>query len=509
MNTDFRSNRILSLDLFRGIAILGVVLVHALIFGVFSSIDIALNVIPPGVFLLFIPFVLFAPMAGLFVFISTMTNGMILQKRLDQGHSLRASVQPVLITSIALLILHFIFPAVFNHSNTSMFTDGLMIDAFIPASIAQGRPVMPRFENFLLMDAMAMISMAGFFFVILALVLFRRNSKSTVEQKMFRLCVLGFVWVFAAPFVWGGFWKLLNFFYFKEGALRLLAIPVSFFAAKIHPITTTAPFAIFGTWFALFLYTAPEYSVLKKKARRIGFIMIGCLCFFVGFKAFLCFAKENAVYNLLERIGVVDWLALNTPPKNPAVDTNPSLIAGDFKNAIFNFHVLPPELLMLGMSICFFFFPLFIGKLDYCSDSEKNRLARKIAPIQRFGTVSLTVFFWESTVFSLIAKCFHMIPSLPNGEGAGIFSWLYRFPFWITPRIEVVGIDAFMHMWPLWLFYLFIVAGLWFLVLKIWSYIGFRFSMEWLLVNITRPFRKIRSTKLDAATDKSIYTSHK
>lgn len=102
-----------------------------------------------------------------------------------------------------------------------------------------------------------------------------------------------------------------------------------------------------------------------------------------------------------------------------------------------------------------------------------------------------------------------MIPSLPNGEGAGIFSWLYRFPFWITPRIEVVGIDAFMHMWPLWLFYLFIVAGLWFLVLKIWSYIGFRFSMEWLLVNITRPFRKIRSTKLDAATDKSIYTSHK
>lgn len=496
MSTDFRTGRILSLDLFRGIAIFGVVLVHALIFGVFSSIDIALNIVPPPLLLLFAPFVLFAPMAGLFVFISSMTNGMILQRRLGRGHSLKAAVQPVLVTRIALLVLHFIFPVLFNHSNTSMFSDGVMIDAVIPASITQGKLILPRFENLLLMDAMAMISMAGFFFVILSLILFRKNSKSTIEQKMFRLCVVGFVWVFAAPVVWGAFWKLLNFFYFSEGPLKLLAIPVSFFAAKIHPITTTAPFMIFGTWFALFLYTAPEYKVLKSRTRRLGLVMIACLFFFVGFKAFLCFAKENPVYDFLDRTGVVDWLALNTPAKDPATDPRPSLVSGDFKNAVFNFHVLPPELLMLGMSICLFFFPFFVKKLDYCSDSDKVRLAGKIAPISRFGTVSLTVFFWESTVFSLVAKLFHMIPAA---------SFLKESPFWVEPRIEVEGIDAFMHFWPLWILYLIVIVGLWFLVLRIWSRFRYRFSMEWILVNLTAPFRKIKSAKMEAFNGADVY----
>ena len=147
MDLELRNKRFLSLDIFRGIAILGVVVVHALIFGVFSTIDTALNILPLPMLIFLSPVVIFAPMAGLFVFISSMANGMVVQKRLNQGYSVQTAVQPILITGLALLILHFIFPLFFNHSNTSMFHPEATIDALIPASITQGRLILPRFEN--------------------------------------------------------------------------------------------------------------------------------------------------------------------------------------------------------------------------------------------------------------------------------------------------------------------------------------------------------------------------
>ena len=145
MDLEIRNKRFLSLDVFRGIAILGVVVVHALIFGVFSTIDTALNILPLPMLIILSPVVIFAPMAGLFVFISSMSNGMVVQKRLNQGYSIQTAIQPILITGLALLILHFIFPLLFNHSNTSMFHPDTMIDAMIPASITQGRLILGRF----------------------------------------------------------------------------------------------------------------------------------------------------------------------------------------------------------------------------------------------------------------------------------------------------------------------------------------------------------------------------
>ena len=65
-----------------------------------------------------------------------------------------------------------------------------------------------------------------------------------------------------------------------------------------------------------------------------------------------------------------------------------------------------------------------------------------------------------------------------------------------------------MHIWPLWFIYLFTVIGLWFFALFLWSRFSFKFSMEWFIVTLTKPFRKIRSTKLDVLKDKSIYTAH-
>lgn len=497
------SKRYLSLDLFRGCAILGVVLVHGLIFGIFSTIEIALNILPLPFLIFLSPIVIFAPMAGLFVFISSIANSMVLHKHLQQGYSLKTSLQPVLVTSIALMFLHFIFPAFFNHSNSSMFHPELSLDGMIPASILKGELVLPRFENLLLMDATAMISLAGFFFVILSWVLFRKGYKVT-DRLIRNLIIFGCLWVFAAPFVWGVFWKLLNFFYFQEGFTRLFSIPVSLFGAKIHPITTIAPFAIFGMGFALLLSTEPEYPILRRKTLRWGFLMLFLMLISLGGKAFLCFGKESTLYHILEKSGIVSWLAMNTPPPEPLVDATPSLIAGDLKNSIFNFQVLPPELLFLGITICFFFFPIFVKKLDYQTDERKIHLAHKIAPLQRFGTASLTIFFMESLVFAILSKLFHhFIPE--KGSEPTWMSWLYESPFWLDGKIDVEGATAFMHIWPFWILYIVLLIGFWGYTLKLWESFHYKYSLEWFLVQGTKPFRKIRSSKMDVLDDRRAY----
>lgn len=497
MSDSLKDKRLISLDLFRGSAILGVVLIHALIFGIFGSIETALNVLPPVAYLILAPCLLFAPMAGLFVFISMIANTVVLQKRLRKGHPLSQALQPVLITSAALLVLHFIFPVIFNHSNTSMFHPGEMIDALLPASIRNGHLVLPRFENLLLMDAMAMIASSGLFFVATAFFLFRKTAQSEVIKKMTTLIVIGFLWTFLAPFVWSWAYRLLRYFYFQENALRILAIPTSFFAAKIHPITTTAPFAIFGMVFGIWIDSIDDFDLVKKKCLRIAGLMVGATILALSIKSFLCFAKENALYRFLDNIGIVNALALNTP----------GILEGDMKNAVFNFLVLPPELLFLGLSLCFAFFPFVIEKLDGGDEVQRKQTEAKVAPVRRFGTNSLTVFFFESTVFAFFAKLFHSLLPMKGSEPA-FLSFLYQSPFYIEGKVGAMA-DAFIHLWPMWLLYLLIVVGFWFLTLKIHSYFHYRFTLEYLLVLMTQPFRKIRSEKIALMGKKSSETSKK
>ena len=82
MSVNFQTTRLLSLDFFRGVAILGVVTVHLVIIGIFFTVDNALNILPTGVLAVFTPLIIFAPMAGLFAFISALANGLTVQKRL-------------------------------------------------------------------------------------------------------------------------------------------------------------------------------------------------------------------------------------------------------------------------------------------------------------------------------------------------------------------------------------------------------------------------------------------
>ena len=64
--TPLQTERIVSVDFFRGLAIFAVALIHSIMFGVFYTIDNTLAVIPLPLLIVLAPLVLLAPLADSF-----------------------------------------------------------------------------------------------------------------------------------------------------------------------------------------------------------------------------------------------------------------------------------------------------------------------------------------------------------------------------------------------------------------------------------------------------------
>lgn len=459
-------NRIIAIDFFRGLAILGVVLTHCLIYGVFYSVGNALTTVPPYLLAVLSPVVLIAPMAGLFAFISVTANTFTALRRFSNGYSRKNVLQPLLLTSTALIAVHFVFSLLFKNSSASMFDPQLSLDTIIPASIRQEQLILPRFENLLFMDAMAMIAMSGLATAgILAVILKKsRNASKTLRN----LAYIGFFSILFSPFIWYLFWIPFKYFYFADFPLRLLAIPLSFFAARMHCLPGIFPFVIFGLWFGVLLHSKPSYAELKKKTIPIAVCSLVFLLVFAGFKLFLTLGRETSAVLFLKQIGILSVFAENTP----------AILTGNIGNAFLDYKSLPVEFQFFGISLTFWGFPLLLKHFDYCTEERKQKSASRMRPILRFGTLSLTVFVCETPVHTVFAKAIHVLSGGP------------------VPDMADIQPDFFMTHPPVWIAYGIFMILFWSVILKLWEKCGYRFSLEWLLVKAMSPFRKIRSEKL-------------
>lgn len=458
--------RILAVDFFRGLSILGVVITHCIIYGVFYTINNALATIPLSLLILLAPLVLMAPMAGLFAFISVVANTYTAFRRREEGHPSTHILSPILLTSLALLIVHFLFSLLLKNSSASMFHHNLSLDTLLPASLRQQQWVFPRFENLLFMDAMAMISMSGFITVLTLFFVFR--SKASVNIVLNRLAAVGAIAILSSPFIWSLFWKPLNFFYFQEGALRLLAIPFSFMAARMHCLPGVIGFIIFGLWFGIFLHSRPSYEELIKKTRPIAIAAVILFVLSVAFKLFLVLAQNNFLWNFLNQIGVISVFAENTP----------GILEKKIGAAFLDYKALPLEFQFFGVSLLFWGFPFLLKKLDYCDPQERVRRQKRLQPVMRFGALSLTVFVFETPIHTLFAKICHTIAGVP------------------VPNMENIQEDLFMNHPIAWISYAIFIVLFWGFILKFWERKNYRLSLEWILVKSTAPFRKINSEKL-------------
>ena len=469
--TPLDSKRIVSVDFFRGLAILGVVLTHCLIYGVFYSTANALATVPVGLLAVLSPIVLISPMAGLFAFISVTANTFTALRRFENGAPAKNVIQPLLITSAALIVIHFLFSLLLKNSSASMFDPGETLNTLIPASIRQGEWIFPKFENLLFMDAMAMIAMSGFTAAAVIAVLLK--CKTPRDRALRILALAGFAAAVLSPYIWYLFWIPFEYFYRSEGALRLLAIPLSFFAARMHSLPGIFPFIMFGLWFGILLRSKPTYAEVRRKTRPPAIASLILLIVFVGLKLLFTLGRETPVGAFFENAGVITAVAENSP----------AVWEGKVGNAFLDYKTLPTEFQFFGAALIFWGFPLLLKIFDFRQPQDKAKIAGRVHPVIRFGTLSLTVFVCETTVHTLFAKILHTLSGVP------------------VPDMKNIQPDFFMTHPAVWLSYAVFMILLWGVILKFWEKTGYRFSLEWILVKATAPLRRIKSEKLPPAPE--------
>ena len=99
-------------------------------------------------------------------------------------------------------------------------------------------------------------------------------------------------------------------------------------------------------------------------------------------------------------------------------------------------------------------------------EDEKEQKLKKLASLQRFGRVTLTIFVFETPLAALL----HLIPNM-------------IFPGW-DARLGLVLLFALVNV------------ALWWLALGVWEKIGYKGSLEWTIAKLGKLLSGKSSDKL-------------
>jgi len=130
---------------------------------------------------------------------------------------------------------------------------------------------------------------------------------------------------------------------------------------------------------------------------------------------------------------------------------------------------IPIQFHLLNIGLMLIVTTLIIHKIEYQPIEKKKRIAKKTILIRRFGLVAMTGYTCESLLVVINLKWF-----LPLWEGTSI----------LAQHFEIL-ILCFMQLF------------IWIILLKLWEKKDFKYSFEWLVVNLSGRILGKKSNRLN------------
>ncbi len=428
------NDRILFIDVLRGIGILGVLLSHAALYGIYKTPENALTVLPETAIIFLSPIIILITWTGLFALITGLVNAFTVYKRLERGIDLNKALTGPLINAILVYALHLIYRATFNHRSTGM--KGEELHSLITGWVETGHPVKLYLIDFYLTEAFHMIAVTGFFTTFLLWLLWRNDGHKKHSRNFKILLVLSVVWlILYSPAFNLGYPYYVKWFYMGSPFLYIVTFFMKTFWGGMQVLFPYGAFGaigmIYGIWFA---QKAP-FSTMYKFSNIFGVILV-----------------FSGICKLL-----IDFLVL----KKTLIE-------------LLEFHNLPPFLTWFNLGTMLLFISWLIWKMEDRTLEERVIIAKKTIWIRQFGILALTVFFFESFVHAVFARIFHAIFGDPD---------------------PTVMKDNFMfNPWAI-ILYIFTIYVFWFVTLWLLGKTRYKYSMEHLFVKIGSKLRKVKSTR--------------
>ena len=254
--------RVASLDVVRGIGILGVIYMHSVVFyyGDFMSIDFD-N--PPLIIAVIAIMVL---MGGIFGVVSGAANTYMAHSRTSKGKRKQACLHLVH-AGLFLLVAHYLYN-VFLGPHTHNFETGEHSYSLVALSIRNGEFTLPGIDKLFEGSALSMLSWNLIFLGAILYVLFRDKGVQNLRRNRIILGVGGalvvltsVVRIYLLPLVETSI---------EEGQYAL-ATGLSFFVAKPYPLLPYLAFALFGAVLML------SWMESRERLRQMTWLGVGWL----------------------------------------------------------------------------------------------------------------------------------------------------------------------------------------------------------------------------------------
>lgn len=418
------AKRLYFLDFIRGIAIIGVVINHAIVYGIMKDNSNAMKYLPHSPLVIFAPAMIFATWAGLFSLINGLGVGYSVYSKLEAGIPLKQALKSPLINSTSLLIIHFLFQLVFTRRFTPILGEEPWF-SMGTGSILQSQFISPDLRILFRSDALSSIAMSGYLACLVMALLWRvpqnfRNSKRNNRI----LLELGAIWLAISPTLW----KFLYYRYFipsleTGGILYIPALFLSLISPFGHGILPYGAYTLAGLLFGFSLAQNQHRKIIRRKAKQLGIALI-----FMG------------MLIILFHILTVHPITLQY---------------------FFKYIVIPPDLYVLNLGFMICLFQWLIGKFETQETNQTAPIIYRTKWIQDLGRFTLTLFCWENIWSSMLRL---------------IIIQLFDF----LPHEN----DVLMENFELQLLYLAAYCAFWLIFLHLWKRISFKFGMEWLVARL-------------------------
>jgi len=438
-----RSDRLIFVDIVRGLAIIGVIVVHSTSYGIWYNEHNALKVLPPGAVAALSPIILLATWAGAFALITGLVNAYNIHRRLERGRGLAAVCREPAVNAAVLMGIWILVALLFTHRRPALFGAEGEIFSLVSGSLAQGRFTPPDWETLFYKDALVMIALAGFTSALAMRLLYRNvdpKDSADLRRRAWIGLSAGAVFLAASAVLQPPLYVLFERLMGSGGAgNRIAAWFVNLLSGPSHVLLPYGGFAVTGASLGVLLAAGTDRRGLRRPSLSFG------IAYLATSAVFLARTVSTALQN----------------------GTDPLV-------AVFDYAVITPGLSFFAIGSILCLFPMVVRLTDDRPAAERDRLFRKTLWLRRFGMISLSVFILENPVTAILGRIFHLVFGNPDAPT-----------------------DAFMTNAFAIILYFVVTLAFWFAVVRLWEKKGFRCSFEWLSIRIGGKFRGRPSDRLN------------
>lgn len=434
--------RLISIDILKGIGIIGVLILHPALYDNFHTSSNAQQVVSPIAFFILLPLLLLGTWAGGFPLLSSVISTYNIYNRMERNHSFKEATTPILWSGLFLLILDPIKTYCFDRTYYNDFNEDGISYSIISRLFQKGELSFPGADKLMQIGILPSIAFSGFLVVFLLWILFKKSGKKKIKRNIIILAIIGFSWVFLyypisvflSPYVIQLFDKGGIFIVFAYILRLFVSHQLSFFPMGIY--------AIFGMIVGILISQKQKFKTIKKVC--FAFSLIFLIAFTISIVITIITAGNgaiSAIYNIMDYI------------------------------------LYPKELLFLSLGMMFLLIIPIMKKIEFRSEEDRAKIAKKTSFLKKIGTITLTLYVFEPVINGFLGTIFHLL-----FNGGVLYPFGTPDPYMTNTLAILLFVLTFLTFWTLFVHF--------------WSKSNYKYGLEYLIIILTNPFRKEKSHKL-------------